>query len=948
MDQNAPDCSLSGAPPYHCEGCNLSGMILAGKDLRGANLKNTTSLGTIFKGVLSMDGADLSGATMGEGTDFSGCDLTKTVFDASPQFGSNPAKPTIFRAATMPYHILGSTWQALDLAQAIIADMPAKIESFRVIQCDVSGIDFSKKLLKNAHFASVVAHKTIFSGATLDNIVFGRNTSEPTDLTGARFEGASISSGVFDTATLTGADFRNAKPLSQATFLSARMDGTKFDNTDLTTCSFSSLPWWSKEPGHNTSFKGATLNYRTIGKQWSFLDLTDATLVGLDHGVDLTYLQALYAVLIGVDLSGYVLDHSDFTGATLAGTKFVGAHMDRATLRGVNGEKPVFDGAWLTLARFDRNGGQTHSRLHGASFKGAKLQHADVSYADFGPAGKDPSDFTEAVMDNLTAVHADFTGANLSGGISMHGASFADATLANTNMAGAVLGALNNFFTIKTSESDYEVFLNRLNAADVAGVAAIFEKRGDVQLEPVTTIQVTVAGKAWQVKDGQLTYTVLLVTASDGTKSLQVFQPSTAGYAVLSGAFMPDAILNDANLIRVQADRIQLFRTSAANQLASAIMYGIDLSNSILGSEVPIDISEAILIEAHMSGAFLINANLKNSHLEGANFSEAQLQGADFSDATLTNANLTDAVVSILILDDGISKYYGVHLFEVLEETELFHDALAELALFTSLGGDDGPRYPCGLATDTDGGDGGYANLLADLNGGKLNRVRAAFTDRLGVALSTQTTVDNKSDALGSAWLLRDPQGRDYTVWIGLDPLTVGQHWIYAQPNVPTLRKLFNIGYDVRLCWPATISPVDAKAWVIDNDSENPSNLQTGYVTFLVTQQSNTLAVFGTSIHATRLESTGQQEMGVFGFSGTVLCKNPPCNPRDTYLQSDTFCPNGETLSANLQEHKPWAEMMQSNSRPPLPPTCVPSPYAPCPQTAAVPREKARPEGLTP
>jgi pentapeptide repeat protein len=339
---------------------------------------------------------------------------------------------------------------------------------------------------------------------------------------------------------------------------------------------------------------------------------------------------------------------------------------------------------------------------------------------------------------------------------------------------------------------------------------------------------------------------------------------------------------------------------------------------------------------------------MSGADLTGAKFDRAQLQGAVFSDAVLTSASLVDAAVSILILTSkDATLYHGVPLFEV----PLPNDALNELALF-GWNGNDEPEYPLELATD---GQGDYHDLITGLRAGKLDGVRAAFKDH-GVTLSTGTTVQTvECDKEGSAWLLKDPmrgpgQSAEYTVWDGNDSL--GNKAIKAQPRAPNLNKLFQDGYAVTLACQATILPIDvadgSKAWEVDNDSSNPENLQTGYMKFLVMQRTNTLSVFGTLIHATRLESIDKQEIGVFGFSGTVLCKNPPCDPGDTYLQSDTFCPNGETLSANLQAHKTWAEMMQVAGKPPLPPPCVPSPYAPCLPTPTGSREKPRWEEPTP
>ena len=162
------------------------------------------------------------------------------------------------------------------------------------------------------------------------------------DLTDANFAGAEVTEGVFDDSTLTRTDFTGASSLGSASFLQTRMDGTRFDNCDVTTCRFSAPPRFSNDPGNLTSFRAATLNYSTVANQWSYLDLTGAKLVGLSPDIDLTYLEAVCAVLTGMDLSGYTLDQCNLTGATLTGAHFSGAHMSHAQLYGVQNPAELF------------------------------------------------------------------------------------------------------------------------------------------------------------------------------------------------------------------------------------------------------------------------------------------------------------------------------------------------------------------------------------------------------------------------------------------------------------------------------------------------------------------------------------------------------------------------------------------------------------------------------
>jgi uncharacterized protein YjbI with pentapeptide repeats len=942
-DPGGPDCSLAGAPPYNAQGCDLTGRRLAGKDLRGANLRGATLLGTSFAGVVSLDGADLTGTAIGAGTDFSGCDLTKVIFGVNPPLGSDAAHPVAFRSATVPYRILGANWQALNLSGATIEGMPAEIDGFTVTECDVSGLDFSAKVLKNAHFLSVTAHQAGFRGATLDNAVFGRRTATPTDLTGAVFAGASIPGGVYDTATLTDADFTKAT-LANATFLNARMDGTVFDGTDLTSCAFSSPPWWSKQPGGNTSFRGATLNLTTLGRQWSYLDLTGATLAGLAGTSDLDDLEARGAVLTGLDLSGHSLDRADLTGTTIAGTIFRGAHMDYATLRSVAGERPVFDGAVLTGARFDPSDSGSPTTLRGASFAGAHLEQADVSHADFSPASDGTAaDFRGAGLGKLTAAGASLASANLSG-VVMHGAVFTDATLTGADLTAAVLGALSNVFTVAAGEAAYDPFLVALRAADVGTVTKIFAAH-QVTLGPGAQVTVEDAARAWQVQNDPTIFTVLLVTAKDGTTSLQVFQPAEHAEAELTGAFMPDAILTDANLIGVKASAVQLFATkSSLNQLAGAVLNNINLSNAILGSAVAIDLSQARLAGATLSFAFLMNADLGAADLTGAALDHTQLQGAKFADAILTDATLADAAVSVLVLtsDEGTDTY-GVPLFVALGAAAAGSPLLAELEAATVLV----------LADENNT----YDRLAAALNSTGLGEVRAAFS-ALGVTISASATVldvanpEPQGPTAGgqsgqSIWVVSDPAAAgSYTVWEAID--FAGTQVINARPSTPELTKLFSDNYAVVLFPQATIGSIstadETKAWVIDNDSTNPDNFQTGYVQFVLVQQGADLAGYGTLVHATRAASTGQDEMGIFSFAETNLRKDPQHDPGDTYLLDSTTCPNGYKLGVNQYEGRTWAEMMQAQDRPPAPPPCVPSPVAPCNSNSlrAVPRAVPR------
>lgn len=351
MTSQAPDCSLTGPPPYNLRGCDLSGRNLFGKDLTNAQLQNAKLLGTTFNGVVSMDGADLSGAIIGSGTDFTGCDLSKTNFGPAPNFGTSDLYLTKFVAATLPYATLKNLkkqWLYLDLSRAVIHDLPTDLSGLVVTRSNLKGFTFTNRALQGAQFTGTILQDADFSGALLTSSVFSG-----CDLTSAKFVGAEISKGNFTEGTLNRADFTGAS-LTQAKFGKAGpMDGTRFDNTDATSCFMllGAPPNFSTDPKNLTSFRGAKLKiFPAFVHRWACLDLTGATFVDLEDfrmksPTDppmLVQLQAQHAVLTGLDLSKVNLDGCDLTGATLTSAKFNGAHLIGARMCGAQSTCELF------------------------------------------------------------------------------------------------------------------------------------------------------------------------------------------------------------------------------------------------------------------------------------------------------------------------------------------------------------------------------------------------------------------------------------------------------------------------------------------------------------------------------------------------------------------------------------------------------------------------------
>ena len=120
--------------------------------------------------------------------------------------------------------------------------------------------------------------------------------------------------------------------------------------------------------------------------------------------------------------------------------------------------------------------------------------------------------------------------------------------------------------------------------------------------------------RAWTVVDpsSQTRYAVLNRTFSDHTTFLAVSSITQA--ATLTGAYMPNAILTDANLYAVNAPGLHFYGSNAKLDGSVALDFA-NLANANLGTA---NLEGALLYGADLSYASLINARLKNAALVAA------------------------------------------------------------------------------------------------------------------------------------------------------------------------------------------------------------------------------------------------------------------------------------------------------------------------------------------
>jgi uncharacterized protein YjbI with pentapeptide repeats len=809
------------------------------------------------------------------------------------------------------FESLGFTWNKLDLTGVTISDAPVDLSALRASDCILPKLDMSGKTLKNAHFSHCVLTGAVFSGATMDNIVF----SNECDLTGASFAShAGLVQAVFDTAVLSGADFSGAA-LDGATFLETLLDGTIFDDTDLTSCAFSDPPQLSNDAAHLTSFRRAKINYNTaqyctIKKVWSCLDLSNATLVGLAPGDNLTYLRASYAVLSGLDLHGCVFDHADFTGATLVDVNFRGSPMSKTKFRGAQGARTIFAGATLIGADFG-GGGQQPARLLGASFDGANLTGAMFPAADLRPAESADSKstvsstFRGAILAGVDFSQANLTGADLTGGVTMHGCDLSNAVLSKANLSGAQLGALGELFRLPEGQGDYQAFLDALNHQDANAVRAVLAKHISDDGADLN-VSGTVRDRSWTIteRNTQRVYTVLLLTSSDGVTSLVVLSPIAA--ASLSGAQLFDTVLTDANLYAVTASKAQIFGENV--KLNGALIDLIKLADANLFG---LDLREAKLFGADLSGACLINAKFNGAKFDaGVSLAGADLQGADFSDTQLDGVDFSNAGVAV---DDG------VFVLEVQPTDADYQAVLDDIRSTLTLCAED----------DFDGA----AALVADLNAGQATGL-IGLLHQHGKELPPDAKV--AADATGTKWIVSgaaDP-AQSWLIWCS--PL--GGPPVLARSESGALRTRFeNIGttLDPR----ATVEATGDRGWVIDDNSADPSNVRLGYMNYFAALEQNakgvdgSLVIYATSLHHREpSDNPGHYAIKVRTWSATVIAN--PLETNSVCVGADTILPDTHKLRTDIASGKSWPQMLRAPELP-APPTCIPSPFGFCPSTDA-------------
>ena len=385
---------------------------------------------------LDLSGRDLTGVNL------AGADMTECKLDRANLSNVASISEADFRSASLRAAVLngldlsaaktwaGADFTGTDLTQitgAEKADMPGTILDRARLPRAMNGVN-----LRGAKLRGAVLDGTYLTGANLDDA----------DLTGSSLKGT----------VMHGASLR----------------GTRFDGADLTTAQFDPVPAFTRATTRRTTFVGAIVPFRVLASDWSYLDLTKATVTGLPAAI--TSFVADGALLP----NGLDLQKMDLSGAAFIGTRMYEVQLQNANLQGA-----TLTGALLKGARLNK-----------ANLTLAKLDSAYLVAEQGRPATlHDVSKFEPAVVTEAFLFNAVLDGAHCDG-VDFSGAFFVTAPAISDSQAASAVSAFMNFAKFDQSKAVGAVFdgaqLSAASFVEATLVGASFRDDGTraTQLTP--------------------------------------------------------------------------------------------------------------------------------------------------------------------------------------------------------------------------------------------------------------------------------------------------------------------------------------------------------------------------------------------------------------------------------------------------------------------------------
>ena len=405
----------------------------------------------------------------------------------------------------LPILIITNSGYRLDLHSQNLGKL--SLRGAQMQQCNLNGANLSQVTdLQHADFTSAQLRGAILTGLDLSSAKWhqadftgtdlrGIARAEHADLTdailnkvqlqgrhmaGALLEGAKLIGAVLDGAHLEGAHLAGADltgaSLAGTDLRGADLRGAVFDTCDLSSTIFDEEPRFTRGPGPRTSFVSATVPFTVLRYDWSWLNLTAATITKIPAAIG--HFVADDALLP----DGLNLQNADLRGASFRSTQAFEIQLQGANLAGA-----TMTGALLKGARLD-NTNLTNARLDSAYLIAQQSAQAAAAGAPADPSRLEAATATGAFLFNtiLDGAHCD--------GVDFSGAYFVTASALGTQPASAV-GAYLNYAKFNGAQTVLAVFDGaQLSAANFSGatmVGASFQDNGSVAVQLTPSSDVT-------------------------------------------------------------------------------------------------------------------------------------------------------------------------------------------------------------------------------------------------------------------------------------------------------------------------------------------------------------------------------------------------------------------------------------------------------------------------
>ena len=353
----------------------------------------------------------------------------------------------------------------------------------------------------------------------------------------------------------------------------------------------------------------------------------------------------------GCDLRGADLDNASLARADLSGADLYAANMNNSTLRRAN-----LSGADLQYAAIGSS--FLHANLTGAnltgagggvllSMKDADLRSATLTGADLQDSVLSGADLQGSTLGGVNITGVDASGANLTGtdfsGVNITGASLRGANLTHANFSPA-------------SADNVNLTGANLTEANLSSAAALISPTSGGLVGVPASLPAN-----WRVAGGWLIGPVHDNLQNADLSGLDLSGSYLAG-ASLQQSNLTNTNLTDANLSGAQASGASVtgadltgatltdFTASGLTGTPVALPANWSLiSGFLLGPEVALPAAD--LAHLDLSGTDLASSYLFGVNLTGANLTNVNFAGANVREAVLTGADITGTVMSPIDMD---------------------------------------------------------------------------------------------------------------------------------------------------------------------------------------------------------------------------------------------------------------------------------------------------------